>query len=223
MRYGTVVYSHQQHAYIHTYQSPHISCRWLRGHLATGIFTQQYGRTYNNDSGGGQPLDRWIKWVSSSTLYSTIVCGLSITEDWCPYRFPYPSSCLHNTIGWYCNVFIIQYTALSHSSSWHINDPAVCQGCLLHLQYCTYATFLPWAMSEYGFATEEELVERLTTINRKEDKEMVEDVLGAVVFTNEFPKDDELPEKLSVSVMYSTVFSPPSGHQPLKEHDSYVC
>lgn len=86
-----------------------------------------------------------------------------------------------------------------------------------------YVTFLPWAVSEYGFATEKELVERLTTVNRKEDEEMVEDVLGAVVFTNEFPKDDELPEKLSVSVMYSTVFSPHSGHQPLKERDSYVC
>lgn len=75
--------------------------------------------------------------------------------------------------------------------------------------YCTCVTILSWAVSEYGFATEEELVEHLTTLNRKEDKEMVEDILGAVVFTNEFPKDDELPEKLSVSVLYSTVFSPP--------------
>ncbi|KAK4312219.1 hypothetical protein Pmani_016341 [Petrolisthes manimaculis] len=54
--------------------------------------------------------------------------------------------------------------------------------------------------SNYGFATEGELVDRLSTFGKEENKEIVEDILGAVVFTNEFPKENELPEKLSYKI-----------------------
>ncbi|XP_071520079.1 phospholipid-transporting ATPase ABCA3 [Panulirus ornatus] len=52
----------------------------------------------------------------------------------------------------------------------------------------------------YAFATEEELVERLTTLTKNEDGNALEDVLGGVVFTNNFPRDDVLPENLAYKI-----------------------
>ncbi|XP_069987460.1 uncharacterized protein [Penaeus vannamei] len=56
----------------------------------------------------------------------------------------------------------------------------------------------------YGFATERDLVEHLTKVSKNEDKDQldlsgIEDVLGAVVFTNNFPVPDTLPDDIAVS------------------------
>ena len=52
----------------------------------------------------------------------------------------------------------------------------------------------------YGFATEEDLVNFLSSLSKEEDKQAVVDILGGIVFTNPFPDDDKLPNHLSVSV-----------------------
>ncbi|XP_063587850.1 uncharacterized protein LOC134765237 [Penaeus indicus] len=54
----------------------------------------------------------------------------------------------------------------------------------------------------YGFATERDLVEHLTKVSKKGDKEQldlsgIEDVLGAVVFTNNFPGPETLPDDIA--------------------------
>nr|XP_053642972.1 uncharacterized protein LOC128695980 [Cherax quadricarinatus] len=51
----------------------------------------------------------------------------------------------------------------------------------------------------YGFTSEEELVKRLTRFYKNEDEDVVEDILGGVVFTNPLPADDQLPENIEVS------------------------
>ncbi|KAG7167085.1 ATP-binding cassette sub-family A member 3-like 1 [Homarus americanus] len=51
-----------------------------------------------------------------------------------------------------------------------------------------------------GFANEEDLVDRLTTFTKEEENEEVEDILGGIVFTNEFPKDDVLPENIQYKI-----------------------
>ncbi|MPC08317.1 hypothetical protein E2C01_000898 [Portunus trituberculatus] len=52
----------------------------------------------------------------------------------------------------------------------------------------------------YGFATEEDLVNYLSSLSKEEEKNVVLDILGGIVFTNPFPDDDKLPQHLSVSV-----------------------
>nr|XP_045614978.1 phospholipid-transporting ATPase ABCA3-like isoform X2 [Procambarus clarkii] len=52
----------------------------------------------------------------------------------------------------------------------------------------------------FGFSTEEELVKYLTRFSKKNDEDSIEDVLGGVVFTNAFPDDDILPEKLNYKI-----------------------
>lgn len=57
----------------------------------------------------------------------------------------------------------------------------------------------------YGFATERDLVEHLTKVSKNEDKDQldlsgIEDVLGAVVFTNNFPVPDTLPDDIAYKI-----------------------
>lgn len=52
----------------------------------------------------------------------------------------------------------------------------------------------------YGFATEEDLVAHMSSLSKQEDKDAVEDILGGIVFTNPFPKPDQLPIKLSYKI-----------------------
>ncbi|XP_076053842.1 phospholipid-transporting ATPase ABCA3-like isoform X2 [Oratosquilla oratoria] len=58
----------------------------------------------------------------------------------------------------------------------------------------------------YGFATEEEMVQKLTTISEDVKKSStfsfygVEDVLGGIVFTSPFPKNDTFPDKIEYKI-----------------------
>ncbi|KAK8753744.1 hypothetical protein OTU49_001413 [Cherax quadricarinatus] len=52
----------------------------------------------------------------------------------------------------------------------------------------------------YGFTSEEELVKRLTRFYKNEDEDVVEDILGGVVFTNPLPADDQLPENIEYKI-----------------------
>ncbi|XP_063839916.1 phospholipid-transporting ATPase ABCA3-like isoform X2 [Scylla paramamosain] len=52
----------------------------------------------------------------------------------------------------------------------------------------------------YGFATEEDLVNYLSSLAKEQDKDAVVDILGGIVFTNPFPEDDILPHQLSYKI-----------------------
>ncbi|XP_042876783.1 phospholipid-transporting ATPase ABCA3-like isoform X3 [Penaeus japonicus] len=57
----------------------------------------------------------------------------------------------------------------------------------------------------YGFATESDLVEHLTMVSKKQGKDQmdfsgIEDVLGGVVFTNNFPDSGALPDDIAYKI-----------------------
>lgn len=73
----------------------------------------------------------------------------------------------------------------------------------------------------YGFATEEHLVAHMSSLSKQEDKDVVEDILGGIVFTNPFPKPDQLPINLSVSqrecVLLSSIIITNSSYKMNKQ------
>ncbi|XP_068200893.1 phospholipid-transporting ATPase ABCA3-like isoform X1 [Palaemon carinicauda] len=61
-------------------------------------------------------------------------------------------------------------------------------------------------VESYGFRTEQEMVDRLITTTKKENSSLeeesveLEDVLGGIVFTCDFPNNNTLPEKISYKI-----------------------
>ena len=55
----------------------------------------------------------------------------------------------------------------------------------------------------------------LSSLSKEENKDIVLDMLGGIVFTNPFPEDDKLPHQLSVSAEMQCVWF---GSPYIKEH-----
>ena len=61
-------------------------------------------------------------------------------------------------------------------------------------------------LTDLGFATEAEMVEKLTKLNTEEGLTntdfLAEEFLGGIVFTNTFPNDTTFPDNIEVIFLY---------------------